>query len=65
MGYGYQWWTMGAGSYTALGLQGQYVFVDPASRTVVVKLSYFPPADQVAAEETAAFLKAAAAWTPR
>ncbi|MCW2413120.1 MULTISPECIES: serine hydrolase domain-containing protein [unclassified Sphingobium] len=65
MGYGYQWWTLGGGSYSAIGLQGQYVFVDPASRTVVVKLSYFPPANMSADEETAAFLKAAAAWTPR
>lgn len=65
MGYGYQWWTMGGASYTALGLQGQYIYVDPATRTVVVKLSYFPPADETASGETAAFLKAASAWAPR
>lgn len=65
MGYGYQWWTLGGASYSAIGLQGQYIFVDPASRTVVVKLSYFPPDEQAASEETTAFLKAAAAWTPR
>ena len=35
------------------------------SRTVVVKLSYFPPADQAPARETIEFLKAAAAWQPR
>lgn len=64
-GYGFQWWTMpGSDAYSAIGLQGQYVFVDPKTRTVVVKLSYFPPADQKASEETAAFLAAASAWTP-
>ncbi|WP_082457137.1 serine hydrolase domain-containing protein [Sphingomonas sp. Leaf23] len=66
-GYGMQWWTMpNTPAYSAIGLQGQYVFVDPATRTVVVKLSYFPPADDSAvSEETAAFLAAASAWTPR
>jgi len=65
-GYGFQWWTMpGSDAYSAIGLQGQYVFVDPATRTVVVKLSYFPPADGPASDETAAFLAAASAWTPR
>ena len=64
--YGLQWWMMGeSGAYAAIGLQGQYVFVDPASRTVVVKLSYFPPGNEAAGDETAAFLAAASAWTPR
>jgi CubicO group peptidase (beta-lactamase class C family) len=62
-GYGLQWWTLGAGTYSAIGLQGQYVFVDPATRTVVVKLSYFPPGDNTRQdEETQAFLRAASAW---
>ena len=65
MGYAYQWWTLGGGSYSAIGLQGQYIFVDPASRTVVVKLSYFPPTEETASDETAAFLKAASLWSPR
>jgi CubicO group peptidase (beta-lactamase class C family) len=26
-------------AYTAIGLQGQYIYIDPATRTVVVKLS--------------------------
>lgn len=65
-GYGFQWWTMPGGpAYSAIGLQGQYVFVDPSTRTVVVKLSYFPPEDQTVSEETAAFLAAASQWTPR
>lgn len=65
LGYGMQWWTVGNGAYSAIGLQGQYVFVDPRTRTVVVKLSYFPPGNQTADEETVAFLKAASAWSPR
>jgi len=64
-GYGYQWWTMpNSPAYAALGLQGQFVFIDPATRTVVVKLSYFPPQEGDAAQETAAFLAAASAWSP-
>ena len=66
-GYGLQWWTMGGSdAYSAIGLQGQYVYVDPATRTVVVKLSYFPPGDNRALDaETRAFMAAASAWKPR
>ncbi len=66
-GYALQWWTVGGSdAYMALGLQGQYIYIDPATRTVVVKLSYFPPGDNSALEaETQAFMAAAAAWQPR
>jgi primary-amine oxidase len=64
-GYQYQWWTLtDSDAYTALGLQGQYLYIDPATRTVVVKLSYFPPGEQRADAETEAFLRAVSAWTP-
>jgi CubicO group peptidase (beta-lactamase class C family) len=65
-GYGLQWWTMpDSDAFAAIGLQGQYVYIDPASRTVVVKLSYFPPGDNSALDaETLAFMAAAAAWQP-
>jgi CubicO group peptidase (beta-lactamase class C family) len=64
-GYGLQWWTLGGGTYSAIGLQGQYVFADPETRTVVVKLSYFPPGDNTRQEEeTLAFLRAASVWRP-
>ena len=63
-GYGYQWWTVpDSDAYFALGLQGQFIYVDPATRTVVVKLSYFPPANEAATPEAVAFM-AAAAWKP-
>ncbi len=65
-GYQYQWWTLsGSSAYTAIGLQGQRIFVDPATRTVVVKLSYFPPGEQRAEMETDAFLRAASLWKPK
>lgn len=64
-GYGMQWWMLGETAYSAIGLQGQYIYVDPASRTVVVKLSHFPPGEDAPSEETAAFLTAASAWAPR
>lgn len=64
-GYGYQWWTFpDTGAYYALGLQGQYTYVDPATRTVVVKLSYMPPGATQPAAETRAFLRAVSAWKP-
>jgi CubicO group peptidase (beta-lactamase class C family) len=65
-GYGLQWWTMGSSeAFSAIGLQGQYVYIDPATRTVVVKLSYFPPGDNSALDaETLAFMAAASAWNP-
>ena len=63
-GYGLQWWTFGESAYSAVGLQGQYIYVDPSTRTVVVKLSHFPPGDEAPSAETAAFLAAASAWNP-
>lgn len=64
LGYGLQWWIPNDHSFAAIGLQGQYVFVDRATNTVVVKLSYFPPEDEAPSLETAAFLDAVSAWTP-
>jgi len=64
-GYGYQWWTVtGSDAYSAIGLQGQYLYIDPATRTVVVKLSYFPPGEREADAETFSFLAAVSAWNP-
>jgi len=65
-GYGYQWWTVaGSKAFQAVGLQGQFIYVDPESRTVIVKLSYFPPEDQTTRDEVAAFFAAVSAWKPR
>jgi CubicO group peptidase (beta-lactamase class C family) len=44
-GYGFQTWQVDGepGAYAAVGLAGQFVYVHPSTRTVVVKLSYYPP----------------------
>lgn len=65
LGYGYLWWThKGTQAFTAIGGEGQFIYVDPEHDTVVVKLSHGPvgpEADPVMAE-TLAFLQAAARW---
>jgi CubicO group peptidase (beta-lactamase class C family) len=57
---------MGASdAFSAIGLQGQFIYIDPETNTVVVKLSYFPPGNDGGAEaETRAFLEAASGWQP-
>jgi CubicO group peptidase (beta-lactamase class C family) len=44
-GYGLQTWQVDdePGAFAAVGLAGQMIYVHPASRTVIVKLSYHPP----------------------
>ncbi len=67
MDYGYQWWTVSnTPAYSAIGLQGQFIFVDPSTDTVIVKLSYFPPEDkeEAAMRETFTFFAAASQWNP-
>lgn len=46
-GYGFQTWQVDnePGAYAAVGLAGQFIYVHPASRTVIVKLSYHPPVE--------------------
>ena len=41
-GYGAQVWHPFPGISMALGLHGQFIFIDPASRTIIVKLSDNP-----------------------
>jgi len=52
-GYGAQVWHPAPGIYLALGLHGQQIFVDPGTKTVIVKLSDYPngedPHDAIAA----------------
>ena len=62
-GYHYQWWPIvGSEAYMARGLQGQAIFIDPGTGTVVVKLSYYPPGNHEAFLESVAFLQAASRW---
>lgn len=46
-GYGYQTWQVDnePGAYSAVGLAGQFIYVHPSTRTVIVKLSYNPPVE--------------------
>jgi len=42
LGYGYQWWIPDdSGAFCAMGVYNQFVWVDPASRTVIAKTSAF------------------------
>ena len=66
-GYGFQIWKLDdTGAYTALGLQGQFIYVHPATRTVIVKLSFFPeegtPQGDTALEDTLAYFKTLDEW---
>jgi CubicO group peptidase (beta-lactamase class C family) len=68
LGYAYLWWTLeGSDAFTMLGGLGQYVFVDPESETVIVKLSHIPvgPDGNQASAEILTFFRAASAWEPK
>ncbi|MCX7550912.1 serine hydrolase domain-containing protein [Xanthomarina sp. F2636L] len=43
-GYGYQWWIPSSeqGEYMAMGVYGQYIYINPTTKTVIVKLSANP-----------------------
>ncbi len=62
-GYGYQIWQIDdePGAYAAVGLAGQFIYVSPATKTVIVKLSYYPPAPPADVDgEVIAYFKAIA-----
>lgn len=68
VGYGYQWWLMAGdrGEFSAVGVYNQFIYVDPVSRTTIVKLSasreYGTSLDEATSGEleTIAFLRAIA-----
>ncbi len=63
LGYGYQWWCLPGANhrFTAQGIHGQFVLVDPVERLVVVKLSSWAHAwDDKMEAETYAFFAAVA-----
>ncbi len=43
-GYGYLWWTDADGSYAAIGIYGQMVYIDPARKLVIVQVGAWPQA---------------------
>jgi len=63
LGYGYQWWCLPGANhrFTAQGIHGQFVLVDPVQKLVVVKLSSWLHAwDDKKEAETYAFFAAVA-----
>lgn len=51
-GYGYQWWTMDSGSFAAIGIHGQLIYVDPPRRLIVAINSAWPVATDPARSTT-------------
>ena len=45
MGYGYQWWIPAPGTYEAVGIFGQSIYVNPKEKLVIVTNSAWPEAD--------------------
>lgn len=43
-GYGYLWWTDDDGSYAAIGIFGQMIYVDPARKLVIAQVASWPSA---------------------
>ena len=43
-GYGYLWWTDADGSYAAIGIFGQMVYVDPSRQLVIAQVGAWPHA---------------------
>ena len=44
-GYGYLWWTDSDGSYAAIGIFGQLLYVDPHRHLVIAQVAAWPKAD--------------------
>ncbi len=62
-GYQYQWWTLAdTRAYVAIGYDGQFIYVDPDTETVIVKMGYYPDEPGPYNEEAFAFFKAVSAW---
>jgi CubicO group peptidase (beta-lactamase class C family) len=45
-GYGFQWWVHDNGTYEAVGIFGQAIFIDPAEDLIIVTSSAWPQADE-------------------
>jgi CubicO group peptidase (beta-lactamase class C family) len=56
-GYGYKWWLPAPkqGDFLAIGIWGQYLYIDPSRMVVIVKTSADPHFDDHDAESVAAF----------
>lgn len=57
--YRNKWYQSGKGSYCGIGIHGQWLFVDPASEVVIVKMSSQPePVDDPLDHDNVAFFEA-------
>lgn len=62
LGYQYQWWTFPeSDAYAAIGLHHQFIYVDPANNTVIVKINHTPEPVGREAENIAFFRQVSAA----
>lgn len=64
--YRSQWYQSGEpdGAFCAIGIHGQWLYVDPSTETVIVKLSSQPnPLDDELKHDNFAFFRALSAWT--
>ena len=58
-GYGYQWWTNDDGSFQAVGIFGQCIFIDPHRQLVIATNANWPTAtDATLALGRSTFFKA-------
>jgi CubicO group peptidase (beta-lactamase class C family) len=59
-GYGYQWWTYADGSFTARGIFGQGIYIDPVRKLVIVSNANWAGGarDRTATEARDAFYRA-------
>ncbi|MDO8905814.1 serine hydrolase [Hydrogenophaga sp.] len=66
-GYGYKWWIPEdpQGDFTAIGVWGQYIYIDPAREMIIVKTSADPLFDDNDHESIAAFRAVARAVAGR
>jgi len=57
--YRNKWYQTGRGAFCGIGIHGQWLFIDPAHETVIVKMSSQPlPGDEAMDTENVAFLEA-------
>lgn len=58
-GYGYLWWRFKNGSYAAVGIFGQMIFVDPSNDLVIAQIAAWPKAGSKSlSEKRQAFIEA-------
>src|SRR3546814_19538665 len=62
-GYQYLWWTVaGTPAYMADGMGGQYLYIDPETRTVIVKFSHVPIGNRQAFHSGMDLMASASHW---